>query len=1416
MVRCFFLFFLLTPLYGTLWDGVYEISETPYLLQANDTVKNATFIADSSVEKKLHSKAISEPLMINMSGALNAVNSTATLSFVTKNVHDVIMITIIDDSIWRGFDSTHPMLVTVEGPGLVIISITQGKTLSFGDQNNPLYFMLYANDSAPTTNLLFTTLFSESSSKNTLLTINAKSVLGSMSSVTTNTQIIPQTNLFINGYHPGVTPRGAFGIIINDAGGINVEVIGIQDSQVSSASLLSWANSWRDVDGTPGAARIVVINNMQNNIVLPYDSSITASDALDLNTNYSAVIIENRNTKYPQLRYDPIYKADSKNLISPRPGFIVGCGGTICIDNASYLVYSGRAPNTLPASQSNQKIGSPISLNSLRKVQNASALLLEGKYSIVDQNYGFDQNHDLLEKPVPFMADLPTITYKGSSALYFTSSSANNVLLNSVASALNTGMTIEGLSWLIPWFRQPIGNLGNGSIVFSSLGQAAVIGAGELSSIFGIISSEIDLSGGQLLPNQPNSIFPIFTEKYDQYGYKNSYGKSCLLFNDDILFSHVGILHNDDLHEVTVNNGQAPAEAAYIGGDTHALLEGQRQGYVVPFGTFLPSSETTKYHRRPKMYLWNSGIHLTGQNGMALAGFDIIVDDISVLLPKALISKIVFQNDSKNANNYFFYRSNSQKPQYIVHGTSIDGSMIIPSMIDPSSHIDIVSKADPCSDLILGIFCHGKSYNFNVKGGLAYPGSDLSSVMFYLGKKSNITIGKQFLEGQEIIANSKMHIESGIVSFSTEGGLIQAPRSIASFGTGVIHLRQGGCFSYEENLLGVIAAPILLEKSTGNNTDPCLVIPHTVSTPQGVTEYDSTGSLKKAIIVDKNCSIKNAHCNMQDSLLPEIIQRISRVLAVKPFSTVFFDDLGLISVPEVLGSVEKIRIQGALPGAFIRCKGGNIGSLLIDEEPYPWNETGSLILLMEEGDENDPAVVGVGSRASIGSPITSFGANGIRLFYNGHAKIFLHDDVTIEGSGQFFTYEKENIKKKHTLEITSSKPVTITVKSGSLLDMTQLAEGSIIKMSGMVTLLFEENTTLALHRDSELSLVDSASLLVKSKKRTGSSITGSTPTVTFVGKGRVTLDNDASIVISENESLFVSTQEYIDADTDVSITLHGGSTFLIGDEISNGGFFVVGDPKNKYVEENKNKSSCSINIDGYNSKFTLGKSGFFGIGVGCNRRKNDGTWDLIPFFNVDSFLLDVVQGTFDATKGYQTNDPRGSLIALKDDDAISVNMNVVGSKNNGDFSSINYNPHTETTSYFKGGSWVQLVSFDDPENPQVMHGILRSAPEWYFTKEAAAFYLFTPREIMEKIIQKPISIDSSYMFAVCNQQDANVLTAIYTVNDSSLALGEQNYVVYKAFPFSSATFNNYFVAIANGFAILYKNARTGDWEILPN
>lgn len=636
------------------------------------------------------------------------------------------------------------------------------------------------------------------------------------------------------------------------------------------------------------------------------------------------------------------------------------------------------------------------------------------------------------------------------------------------------------------------------------------------------------------------------------------YNKGQFFINNRVNLQGIALVHTDENH-VVIGKNDVLSESTYVGGESW---------------TFCGNAE------RPAIAFYNSAFFV--HTDVALTGLDLLVpNDNSDMLGHSGFAQFICEEAlvrqvspdpvpcCDNTSAFIFFQNGNLVDggmgRQMILGTRVgavacDGCTIISA----DAHLD-VKQENPCvadpEDVLHRLLLQTWPNNGCVNEGLfnsevAPPLADIATQpslhCIYLGNSSNISIGADDADlaimGEANLTLAQLIVQGNFFAFSTRGGSQASPALSSATGQGGIFVDFNGQFcvvptarvamgdmvtqshNAEINLPAgqVRFSPQLgIENWQLNLADPDLVvvdcndIAQVVVVPQG--QHLSNYALNW-LLTTKNY--------VGDDPIPGFLPYV--VTCYNPCTSPVVTAANVQYLPTILGTVDRLQIRGSTLGneAYVAIRGcGEVRELV--------NVVGC------NCGELPAAVVVLGDSGSVGLGDVNLGANGVTIIADGpNVRVRLTSDITIDNvasilKGPNFCSGCNLTTDECVIRFESDCCSSVRVTQSGILDLSSFdANNQVVEFGGNIRLILEPGATIAWGgQDPEteggvLRFVDQAQLIVESYDCAESIFQNAEdPTVSLsdpfraklVGNGQLILDGCSSLIIAPNAFLGVET-----------------------------------------------------------------------------------------------------------------------------------------------------------------------------------------------------------------------------------------------------------------------------------------------------
>ncbi len=1251
--------------FPTAWNGTY--SGPTHTFTAGDTVTTvglvtgATFLTNGSGSDVIN-------INVDPNATVSGTTASSYLTFRTAAAGDIINVNLVtNDLTFAGDAAGNPLLIQVDGPGTTNFNITQGQTLTLGTStptlNQPAHLIIRGRTVASTLQI-------KRIDAGTATTDNSVfDILGDSSVTFAGNQLVDglSANLITDATTDSSTAGngGVLLIKIEDkfpatvtnavqGGALSVEMVALPNGQGDNvlASDVNYATLQTNIAGTLYGQGI-------------FSHSNTTPGAYT--DNYSSLVIENNNSSPIPLRFPTIpgttgaaFGYPISGLTNSRPGFILGLASSFNVGDGSYVWYVGGTNNSTPQIIFNTQLVSQFA-----KYLNYSALFVEGPNLapatgiFIQQALTSNQN-----------ASIPSINCDGTSGIYFSSRRGGLDNNGNPIPAPNSGSATT-LDYLVPPYHQSSGAVGYGNIVLSTVGTIHINGEDKATNVLSIIGNQITEFGNSLLPSGTETIFPEYTHVLDLQNNYLQYGKSCFLFDGNVIFNNMTLLEVERLHNIPLSMAISEPEAVFFGGSS-AFLKTYLTGGV-------PPTQLEAYWNRPKFMLTNSDIDVANASGMAISGIDILVTDLITYNP------FITSSTTNNSQIAFFNDGTVLTKQFIL-GTSTNGTVSTPpagsAKLDPSSHLDVLQAGDLIAPGTLGTEIELILTNdFNTSAFIeTAPTGPLTTQdlaqrpvgTLLAAKNSNISMGlagddlSSLISGPNINCPCIVNVTGRNINIASQKTDLQDLTIARGLGAGVMAIGPMGEFTYAQNAYGKISIPMIKVQQTAfpTSSDPVINISPSMSLEHYTGLTINPGlSTSYVLLSDVDDVIDGAMYDTRTSTSQTVAPSTFNLSITPAFGHTTVQSTMFANAARVLGKNRRLRLSGSLPLALITVDGGRIDQIDWKTSPNIHDTNYSAIFQLTNNGQ-----VTIGTRSNTPRyTIGTIGLEGAQFVANGTGKVNLEGDTRVIGTGQFMAFS--DTTGPNTLTIYAPKPTKLIVSKGSLFDLTALKAGDTVRLTGFVELVCEPGSGIAIPAGVTLTFEDHTKFLPGVWGPLSTPTLG-TPSVNTITPAAVHVFGQGSILLNGHARWFIDRGTYVSIDalgnvnkdfnfllggdllvtgnttTDMTITITDNAKLALGNTTRKtfGGALQIGNSRNVLNASVRGH----IIIDGASAILSLGNQAILGLGAGV-AEKPDASLDnslVGQLFNVSKISIDHVRGRIFAHHIAPTSNETGSLIVL--------------------------------------------------------------------------------------------------------------------------------------------------------------------------
>lgn len=1206
-----------------VWNG--DTSGT--FLASVDSAIDIT--GDVNVDGVIRVFADTANMTINLNPSVARVikgkNGTTPRLYLQTNPGFSITFNITEDVTFRGTDNgLTDLLVAVVGngtaAGTVVFNISDDKKVIFTSAGAGAGARVFV-DMNSQCDLIFQRANTDSAS-------NVEVVVGAKSSIAYLGQVAGSSNKgtiqFLTG---NSNPEGFFILRVQDAGAVLIQVYQL-NALITSDFLLS------QIDFTTlalGCANFEIENNVGG------DGS------------FGALRVINENAHLTDYRANPFCLDLWYTAGGIQYGFILGANGQLNVLDRAYLDYIGTvnnktpqpnipAANVLPSVIELKDDGQIVNFYDLLKSRNPSAFIVDG--NVDNQN------------------QIAKIFMQGNSGVYFRSGVDEDGFVNEAG-----GFIIDPVDM----------TQGIGEVVFDVEGVVDVQGAGAETGLH-VLSLEVTTTGcpvavygagvGQTVLNFPARTFAKTCGVY------NRYNRAAFLINNRVNLLTTNIIHDDENHNVvertTLQRIGYNSEPTYVGGEKHRLclcnddVECPTPCQACP---------------RPMFALYNSQILFN--TSAAFTGLDIRVPNVCF---QELVNDQgcpLFDPIVENDNiSYLRFYSNGRciddgYGRYVILGTDTGAfSQCGTVLIDNDAHLDVFQDTVCETYGIQKLLLVDDTNSDCITEGLEYTPTltlQRSVHTIYLGNNSNITVGGDGdpcdgVTPEDLVTTPTLEIAGDFMSFETAGGTTRLPETGGTTGQGAIFVDQNGSFIIDTCLRANMSTMVV---KSGNGF---VSLPRTqvmFDYRVGITNWRLDLATTTTIVpadaalsdytLDWGCVKKNCPAYM-----PYELNCVPNPCECPPIT-----QQNITSLPTVLGSVRQFQVKRSRLGDMVNLlvDGGTINELVFLTGGNSAEGPLALLVLRNFGN------VGLNSRHEyVDSTQTSgkLGINGITIVADGNGVITLNEDLYVENVCHIMPGPNMTTDGTQRLIFHASEDRELRVFSGGVLDLSKFQAGQTIEFNGVVRLVFEPGSTLALG-GGQIVFTDKAQLQIDPVNNDalmrGTALTDLDPVrVKFVGTGEILVEEAAAIQVFHDTILTIGSDPVCAPDgTNLTFRLIDQGSFNIGTSTEPGGVFEVGNSVPQEVG-----ITFSLIIDGYGASMSLNRQGMVGLGVGIVSKlgivdpvRAPNNWLVQPISDVDAISIILNRGTINANQIFGGEQDNASLLAIGNTGTYRFTMNPV-------------------------------------------------------------------------------------------------------------------------------------------------------------
>jgi len=1005
--------------------------------------------------------------------------------------------------------------------------------------------------------------------------------------------------------------------------------------------------------------------------------------------------IANQNNTYPELLIDPFFTQGARagapfigTFNGLRYGAVIGALGTLNIGPSAYLDYVGLTNDVCPpvtciptidcsasdmfVSELNCPCGS--SVQQFIKARNPSALIIDGWLNTLS---------------------VATINLGVQSGIYFRSGvDVNGVIENPTAPNIYT---------IAPTAQTP----GSGEIVFDVEGPLDVVGSNvvagttvTLNSRMEILSYEVSQidPAGPLFPDPGfvgPDLFPIRTFSTSGSGAYLQYNKASWLINNIMSVTDTSIGHTDELHVVCQSN-DILSEATYIGGETWLL----GQQITPPEDPAIP---------RPNIQFFNSILHL--YTSAAFAGVDLEIPDLVVdNVEFTNFVQFIFYSNGRAIDNG---TGRTLMLGTLIGSQACDGSTII----SEDAHLDVIQLYNFTSVNPSVVPGKDQQLYFTVSTNTNLITSEIGSTdiigqtsihEIYLGANSNNSIGENAapscISQWTMSSTPSEWIAGNFFNFSTHGGSVGIPDTSNVTGQGGIFVDLNGTFGILPQYLASIA--VMITKSCNGVVDlpkNQVVFANRIGIADWQLQLSNTNP--ETVIIptgsvysDYTLNWVSINKSTATGFVPYDIGDVN-VCSCPVVTTA-----NITGLPTIQGSVDQLQIVDSRIGdpAQIIIDGGYVREVLWLSNCRPAEAPVAVIVLQNEGQ------LGMNTAHRNVDSInteTTFGVNGVTIVANGNARVDLNTDMIVNNICAIL--QGPNWTASNVLEFRADAPRFIVVTEDGILDLSSFTVGGTIRMSENVRLLFEagsrlvlgaavlefnENAILEFERSPQAIqyFATADTLIGPINNALNPLITynitqphplyapfvsyGDAPTfdlhntdafrVRIMGQGTISMRDKSQAFLGVNAMVGIETLSEVlpggvvctIPTTNVTLELSDTASWQIGfGNNDEGGTLQIGNVQNL----DGHSVNFTLTLNGADATFELGAGAFVGLGAGVARPTGLGEAQseclADTLFNVSTITFNFNEGSFQAERIFDSNDPRSHSLVIGNVGSFALN-----------------------------------------------------------------------------------------------------------------------------------------------------------------
>lgn len=1187
---------------GTISGSALDVVNEDLTISGNNYLSGPAYIS-----------ALTDNITVSIAG--NAlVTSTNQLYFTALNGYS-IDVDVVSDLMFSGTTGVN-FLITFSGSGTLNFNLSSGQTLSFTSTSTTsggTIFLVDMVSGSPTVYF---------QPADTTLTENATIDVGFNSAISFLGNDLSQTATINFDASISLDSTGRFILEIDNGGSVVNDVAFLTQFPVTLQNIQF---------------------NVNNNDV-PYGSATINFIKQNVPDGFAGTLIVNNNLQWAGLMNNPFCETSPYSLTTfgvsnnafctytsttttaLRKGFVLGAGSILTVTSETYIDYVVTVTNvTLTPNIPDNVLNVPCQrfTNRVIKDRNPAALIVDG-------------NEDNMYPA--------TITMYGNSAIYFRS----GVDCQGNSSEFGTDGTIS-------FTINPANNFSNeGTILLDVEGPLVVNGDSTMDdatygTAFQILSWQVTQTGGSVLINQSDKVFPLRTFAQDAAGNYLQYGSGCFFINNKMQLNQMHLQHTDEIHPIYEDNIAGQSSATYVGGD--------RLNICLPTNPACPCANGLV---TPAIQFYNSF-------------FDIHTSAAVTGLSLQVVNDVPFDTISSNSTQFVFYGNgrciDNGTGRSLILGTEVgaEASDWL-TIVNRDAQLDVMqtnANTNPFIDLTLSVSYNNYKITPNINGSIT---GQLGVNTLYLAWASNISIGNQSTSYPS--NNSALNIGGEFFSFMTQGGNLNSPETSGTTGQGGLFVDNNGAIyanQYRANF------GMMVTKSSNAIID--LPSNQIFFDPRvGIAQWKlNLNDPSQLVIVQPSTSYSDYTIDWQD-LMKDYCGTYGEALFVpyEPTTAPFVPatlypviPANLNGLPTIYGSVDQLQILNSRLGDQVHLLiDGTYGGIVREFVFLPGTASATApvgVLVLQNN-----ALIGLGDAArnqdSLNASVV-LGINGVTLLPNGDATVRLNVNTLINNYCHIVTGTLFGATPVvgNRLLIDSVVPTELRIKSDGVLDLTQFtATTQTLVISGKVNMVLEPGAQVLLGGGN---LIFEGDAQCYCEPYTAVNVPAGTNVastddirVSFVGSGRVTFKENAQFAVPRGaivgiESVASTNANNYSVYTNQSWALTDNAQFSIGSAAEYGGAFQIGNVTNG---ANNPNIDFTLILTGVGAVLDLNSQGFLGFGAGIANKPSAGNaaitapnaWLIGGLHNVNSVTLSIPEGTFQNNQTYSGDNNLAGILAI--------------------------------------------------------------------------------------------------------------------------------------------------------------------------